>query len=159
MGAASDKRGRGRPPKFTPDLYRAAADEGPRTRRGRQDRLYARRAILLLRERFPDPEGRSWLFNEFNAEAAKWSILAELGRMAEQRGEAFWPAVEWVLERRPKTKDAVKQLRAVRTGKPQPLPDPGRAILKLLEPYPDPVAIEALERVLLAYLADESSQD
>ena len=65
-------------------------------------------------DRYPEVERRSWLINE---EAAKWSILAELGRIRDRRGEeAFWSALEWVLEHRPRVKDAVLELRRYRTG-------------------------------------------
>jgi hypothetical protein len=94
----------------------AAAKVGPRSRHGRHDRIYATRAILLLRQRYLEQdERRSWLFNE---ESAKWSLLAELGRLLDQQGErAFWEATGWIMTHRPKVKDAVRAIRSMRTGR------------------------------------------
>jgi hypothetical protein len=107
---------KGRPPKFSPELMEAAAKVGPQSRHGRHDRLYATRAKLCLKERYAeDDERRSWLFNE---ETAKWSLLAELGRLLEQQGEeAFLEAAGWIMTHQPKVKVAVRAIRSMRTGR------------------------------------------
>jgi hypothetical protein len=94
----------------------AAAARGLRSRHGQQDRIYAARAILLLRQRYlEEDEHRRWLFNE---ETTKWSLLAELGRLLDQQGEgAFWEATGWIMTHRPKVKVAVRAIRSVRTGR------------------------------------------
>jgi hypothetical protein len=115
MEAASENRGRGRPPKFPPEMMKYAEAQGRKTRRGQQDHIYGGLVISDIMRRYPEDERRNWLVNE---ETAKWSILSELGRLRDQRGEeAFWEAVEWVLENRPKVKEAVAVLRRYRTGR------------------------------------------
>jgi hypothetical protein len=110
MEAASENKGRGRPQKFPREAYLAAAAEGPRTRRGQQDHIFARIAITLIRERYPEED---WLCGE----SPKWTLLAELGRVRAQHGErAFWQVTELVLEHRPKVKDAIRTIRRVRIG-------------------------------------------
>ena len=53
MEAASEKRGRGRPPKFPPEAY-PQGPGAPLTHRGKQDRIYAPVARHLIRERYAD---------------------------------------------------------------------------------------------------------
>jgi hypothetical protein len=85
-----------------------------------QNRLYALRAMerlgLLgdnkLEQALADRPVLRWLVDE---EGARWSILAELGRIRDL--EKFDAAVAWVLEHRPKTKEAVAQIRRLRLGK------------------------------------------
>jgi hypothetical protein len=113
MEAASEntsRRPRGRPPKFPPEFYRSAATEGPRTRRGQQEHIYARFAILLIRERYPEED---WLTG---GTRPKWTLLAELRRVRLTHGEAsFWNATEVVLRDRPKVKDGIRAIRRIRT--------------------------------------------
>jgi hypothetical protein len=124
-------RNKGRPRVFD-DAELAAATRmiaggvsptGPKSRRQMQNRLYALRAMdrlgLLeegnLREALADRPALGWLVSE---EGARWAILAELGRIRDS--EAFDTAVRWVLEYRPKTKEAVAEIRRFRTGKSNP---------------------------------------
>ena len=60
-----------------------------------------------------------WLVDE---KGARWGILAKLGRIRDR--EEFDAAVRWVLEYRPRTKEAVAEIRRLRTGKSRP-PDTG----------------------------------
>ncbi len=92
----------------------------PKSRRQMQNRLYALRALerlgLLgdgeLRQALADRPALRWLVCE---EGARWGILAELGRIRDL--EKFEAAVAWVLEHRPKTKEAVARIRRLRTSK------------------------------------------
>lgn len=109
--------------------------QGIRSRKGQQERLIAALIISDIMERYPDDPRREWLVNE---ETARWSVLTELGRLREQRGdEAFWEAVEWVLENRPRVKDAVATLRGYRTGKSPPSGEAGlhREMVKFVNAY------------------------
>ena len=95
---------------------------GPSSRRGRQERAYAfvalRRAGILDE---PSEELKSrlgWLVDD---EGARWGILAQLGRIEDP--ETFREALAWVLEERPKAKDAEAAIRRMRTGRvPQEQP-------------------------------------
>jgi hypothetical protein len=98
--------------------------DGPKGRRQAQNRLYAFRAMerlgLLggdeaLAEALADRPSLRWLADEGGA---RWGILAELGRIKDP--EQFDAAVGWVLEWRPKTKEAVAQIRRLRIGKSKP---------------------------------------
>ncbi len=88
-----------------------------------QNRLYALRAMdrlgLLedgkLGAALADRPALEWLVSE---EGARWAILAELGRIRDPG--AFDTAVRLVLEYRPKTKEAVAEIRRFRTGKSTP---------------------------------------
>jgi hypothetical protein len=88
-----------------------------------QNRLYALRAMdrlgLLedgkLREALAEKPALDWLVSE---EGARWAILAELGRIRDSG--AFDTAVRWVLEYRPRTKEAVARIRRFRIGKSNP---------------------------------------
>ena len=88
-----------------------------------QNRLYALRAMdrlgLLedgkLGAALADRPALKWLVSE---EGARWAILAELGRIRDSL--AFDTAVRWVLEYRPKTKEAVAEIRRFRTGMSNP---------------------------------------
>jgi hypothetical protein len=113
-----EKKGRGRPPKFSAELMRRASADGLRSRHGQHDRIYAQLAIAVIKERYPEPdEHLRWLFDEEKM-MVKWSLLAELGRVCAQHGErAFWQVTEQVLEQRPKVKDAIRTIRRVRTGR------------------------------------------
>jgi hypothetical protein len=152
--ASENPRGRGRPPRFPPEAMRWAAAQGPRTRHGQQDRLYAELAIHLIKQRYPEEdERRSWLFSE-ERKTARWSLLAELGRIRAQRGEeAFLHATEWITERRPKVKDGVRRLRSWRIGIPLREDSLELKLLRVLETYPEARAKEALDNVRLAYEA------
>ena len=136
MEAASEnKRGRGRPSKFPAELLSAGEAQGVTTRRGQQDRIYGALVISDIMERYGSDPRRGWLVNE---ETARWSVLAELGRLREQRGDdAFWEAVAWVLENRPRVKEAVAVLRRYRTGKSAPGSDIGlyRALVETIDAY------------------------
>jgi hypothetical protein len=93
---------------------------GPKSRHQTQNRLYALRALerlgLLgdgeLKHALADRPALRWLVDE---DGARWGILAELGRIRDL--EKFYAAVAWVLEHRPKTKEAVARIRLFRTGK------------------------------------------
>jgi hypothetical protein len=93
---------------------------GPKSRRQTQNRLYALRAFerlgLLgnheLKRALAERPTLRWLVDE---DGARWGILAELGRIRDL--EKFNVAVAWVLEHRPKTKEAVARIRLFRTGK------------------------------------------
>jgi hypothetical protein len=91
----------------------------PRERR-RRNRFYSMRAMdrlgLLGEENLiptlaKRPELR-WLADE---EGARWEVLAELGRIRDPR--RFEAAVGWVLENRPRTKEAKAEIRRLRAGK------------------------------------------
>ena len=92
----------------------------PKNRRQTQNRLYALRALerlgLLgdgeLKQALADRPALRWLVDE---DGARWDILVELGRIRDL--EKFDAAVAWVLEHRPKTKEAVAQIRLFRAGK------------------------------------------
>jgi hypothetical protein len=121
-------KSRGRPKVFDEDLAAAASaiadgvlpNSSLKSRRQMQNRLYALRAMerlgLLeegeLEQALAERPALRWLVNE---EGARWGILAELGRI--RNLEKFDAAVWWVLEHRPKTKEAVAQLRHFRFGK------------------------------------------
>ncbi len=95
-----------------------AGSGGPKTSRGQQDRIYAGLVISDIVRRYGADPRLGWLVNE---ETARWSILAELGRLREQHDEeAFWEAVAWVLENQPKVKSAVAVLRRYRNGSSSP---------------------------------------
>jgi hypothetical protein len=93
---------------------------GSKSSRQTQNRLYALRALerldLLeddkLKQALADRPALRWLVNE---EGARWGILVELGRIRDS--EKFDGAVAWVVEHRPKTKEAVPRIRRFRTGK------------------------------------------
>jgi hypothetical protein len=124
-------RNKGRPKVFDDEELAAAtrmiaggvSPTGPKSRRQMQNRLYALRAMdrlgLLedgeLREALADRPALDWLVSE---EGARWAILAELGRIRDSG--AFDTAVRWVLEYRPRTKEAVAEIRRFRTGKSNP---------------------------------------
>jgi len=122
-------KSRGRPKVFDNEDLAAAASamengvlpsSSPKSRRQMQNRLYALRAMerlgLLeegeLEQALADRPALRWLVNE---EGARWGILAELGRIRDL--EKFDASVAWVLEHRPKTKEAVTRIRHLRTGK------------------------------------------
>jgi hypothetical protein len=124
-------KSKGRPKIFDDGELTSAAEamadgvlaSGPKSRRQRQNRLYALRAMerlgLLgdseLEQALTDKSALKWLVDE---EGARWGILAELGRIKDL--EKFDAAVTWVLEHRPKTNEAVALLRRFRTGKSRP---------------------------------------
>jgi hypothetical protein len=59
------KRGRGRPPKVSPELMQRTAAEGLRSNHGRQDRIDAQLAIHGIKEMYPEEDDRrGWLFSE-----------------------------------------------------------------------------------------------
>jgi hypothetical protein len=84
-----------------------------------QNRLYAVRTLerlgLLgddkLKQALADKPALRWLVDE---EGARWGILIELGRIRDP--EKFDGAGEWVLEHRPKSKEAVARIRRLRAG-------------------------------------------
>lgn len=98
---------------------------GSKSSRRTQNRLYAVRALerlgLLdddkLKQALADRPALRWLVNE---EGARWGILVELGRIRDP--ENFDGAVTWVLEHRPKSKDAVARIRRFRAGRKVSLP-------------------------------------
>jgi hypothetical protein len=65
-----------------------------------------------LKQVLADSPALKWLVD---VDGARWSILAELGRIRDL--EKFDAAVAWVLEHRPKTKEAVRRIRLLRTGR------------------------------------------
>jgi hypothetical protein len=160
-------RNKGRPRVFD-DAELAAATRmiaggvsptGPKSRRQTQNRLYALRAMdrlgLLedgeLREALADRPALDWLVSE---EGARWAILAELGRIRDSG--AFDTAVRWVLEYRPRTKEAVAEIRRFRTGKSNP-PDTRelagevvRAVDDYATRHPGITSDQALEALRLA---------
>jgi hypothetical protein len=70
-------------------------------------------------------------------ERERWTLLAELGRVRGQRGEAaFWSAVEWVMEHRLPVKVGVRMLRSARLGMPPREDSLEPELLKVLRPYP-----------------------
>ena len=99
------------------------APTGAKSRRQMQNRLYALRAMDRLGvledgrlgAALAERPALKWLVSE---EGARWAILAELGRIRDPG--AFDSAVWWVLEYRPKTKEAVAEIRRFRTGKSNP---------------------------------------
>ena len=93
---------------------------GAKSSRHTQNRLYAVRALermgLLddakLKQALVDRPALRWLVDE---EGARWGILVELGRIRDP--ETFDGAVVWVLEHRPKSKEAVAWIRQFRAGR------------------------------------------
>jgi len=85
-----------------------------------QNRLYALRALERLglvgnhelKRALAERPALRWLVDE---DGARWGILAELGRIRDLG--KFDAAVAWVLEHRPKAKEAVARIRPFRTGK------------------------------------------
>ena len=140
-------RNKGRPRVFDDAELAAAArmiaggvsPTGPWSRRQMQNRLYALRAMdrlgLLedgkLGAALADRPALEWLVSE---EGARWAILAELGRIRDSL--AFDTAVRWVLEYRPKTKEAVAEIRRFRTGKSNP-PDTRELADKIIRAVDD----------------------
>jgi|TARA_B100001964_G_C14051899_1_gene517404 hypothetical protein len=116
--AVSEKRKRGRPPTFTPE-YRAlmkAFFPDVQTRRGMTNVLYQQQALGLLR----DDARFKWLVDKdkmIAGEPNAWkpSILAELGRISDE--ETLKVVALRVCEVKPKTKDAIAEIRRFRTGK------------------------------------------
>jgi hypothetical protein len=121
--AASEKGPRrGRPKVFDDRLLEAIGSGGPNTRRGQQERAYAYAAMKragILEEPSEGTKSRlGWLVD---GERARWGILAQLGRIEDP--ETFREALAWVLEERPKAKDAEATIRRMRTGRvPQEQP-------------------------------------
>ncbi len=110
---SSEKAKRGRPPLMDDELLAFAGAAGM-SRRQKQNRYYAMRAINKLVERHgPEAEETAWLYREHRC---RWTILAELGRLAHD-DRVFWDAAGWVLDNEPKTAHAVRVVRAFRTGK------------------------------------------
>ena len=64
-----------------------------------------------MKQALADKPALRWLVDE---EGARWGILIELGRIRDP--EKFDGAVEWVLEHRPKSKEAVARIRRFRAG-------------------------------------------
>jgi hypothetical protein len=139
---------------------------GSKSRRQMQNRLYALRAMerlgLLgdgeLKRALSERPALRWLVDE---EGARWGILAELGRIRDP--EKFDVAVWWVLEYRPKTKEAVPHLRRFRTGRSRH-PDTGdlseeivRAVDRYGRRHPEITRNQELEALRLAaeLLADD----
>jgi hypothetical protein len=98
---------------------------GSKKSRQTQNRLCAIRALerlgLLgddkLKQALADRPALRWLVDE---EGARWGILVELGRIRDP--EKFSVAVAWILEHRPKTKEAVARIRRFRAGRGVSLP-------------------------------------
>ncbi len=65
---------------------------------------------------------------------ARWAILAELGRIRDPG--AFDTALKWILEYRPRTKEAVAEIRRFRTGKSNP-PDTRELADEVVRPVDD----------------------
>lgn len=121
-------KGRGRPRTFDDGELTSVAEtmgngvltSGLKSRRQMQNRLYALRALERLRllgddqlaPTLADRPALRWLVDE---EGARWGILTELGRIRDP--EQFDVAVEWLLARRPKTREAVTRIRRFRTGR------------------------------------------
>jgi len=160
-------RNKGRPRVFNDAELAAAArviaggvsPTGPKSRRQMQNRLYALRAMdrlgLLedskLGAALADRPALEWLVSE---EGARWAILAELGRIRDLG--AFDTAVRWVLEYRPKTKEAVAEIRRFRIGQSKP-PDTRELadeVLRAVDDYatrhPGITPDQALEALRLA---------
>ena len=71
-------------------------------------------------------------------EPRKVGILGELGRIRRGRGEkAFWQVANWLVEEKPKAKEAVVKLRHLRTGKRTPgsASELGNEIFKTIQDY------------------------
>lgn len=128
---AASKRPRGRPPVFSDDALRYAADfsyaRQVRTRRGAQDlvyRMFAVAAIELYSEAYPEKAGAlDWLLKPRRRHA----LLSELGRVAhpksDERGVLQWdePDVSRLIgialqisEAKPSTKAGVAMIRDFR---------------------------------------------
>jgi hypothetical protein len=115
MEAASEnKRGRGRPRIWHPKIMDMLREVEPSlSDRQRQNHLCMATAIEVLqgwkREGILDVDP---LLDDKNRNV---SVLVELGRI--QDPATFFLAVDWYLRERPKVKDAVAEIRRMRTGK------------------------------------------
>ena len=95
-------------------------DPGQRRMRDRMRALRAADRLGLLGEEnlIPTLARRPrlrWLADEGGA---RWSVLAQLGRIGEL--EAFDEAVEWVLERRPRPEEVMAYVRRLKDGAVRP---------------------------------------
>ncbi len=116
--AVSEKRKRGRPPTFSPELRARIAHwySDIKSHRGITDAMYRLRALGLL----TDDARFKWLVDKdkmIAGEPNAWkpSILAELGRISDE--ETLKVVALRVCEVKPKTKDAIAEIRRFRTGK------------------------------------------
>lgn len=122
--AASESARRGRPPAFS-DFHRntlcGVAGHTNVCRRSQVNYCYLIRAIGVLGGKFP------WLWNK-ERQSWKAGILAELGRI--QSPSMLLEASGIVCKEQPKTKDAIRYLRAMRLAKTQE--DVERAAVRLV---------------------------
>jgi hypothetical protein len=131
--AASDKRRRGRPRLLTGDWARTVIWLYPdiRTDRGRQNVTYATEALkrLGLSPEDHPPQGYEhlrWLAdwpasNAGRRSAVKWSILAELGRLAMRASdEAVFLAADRVCKQQLSTKEGTAVVRRFRLQRGAP---------------------------------------
>ena len=109
---AASKKKRGRPQAIGDATLRIIADQRPhiKTRRGRQEMVYASRAAggLMADKRFV------WLTDEKDP-LKKKSILSELGRIENE--EDLKAVALQICELKPKVKEGVAMVRRWRTGK------------------------------------------
>ncbi len=115
MEAASKKRGR--PPVWSPEVMGTLREVLPGlSDRQLQNRLCAVDAIQILQSyQEGDVLDVSPLLDD---ETTSLSVLAELGRI--QDPAAFFSVTDWYLRERPKVKEAVAEIRRMRTGKSPP---------------------------------------
>jgi hypothetical protein len=140
MEADPASKRRGRPPVFPENLYdEAAAPQEPLTRRQRQNRLYARKALDKIDERYGRDERASYFYG---TRTPRWGVLAELGRTLgtmedTEREDDFWQMVMWLLQEQPRVKEAEAELRRMRTGRRLPARTEGLtdALEKAIDSY------------------------
>jgi hypothetical protein len=116
---AKGPRRRGRPRKvFGPEGYgalmAAIGITDQTTRRGQQDALYRMRAVHLLGDDYPWLVDKEKMEAGGNAKAWKPIILAELGRIEDERH--LRTCARQLCEIRPTSKDAVRRIRKWRVG-------------------------------------------
>jgi hypothetical protein len=120
----SEKRRRGRPPRYRPETMTLVGSFCPwvQTVRGRQNKYYESLALQVLRE---EP-GLEWLrdrdaMRQGKLHAYRPTLLQELGRIED--AETIKAVARRLCERKPTTRDAVATIRHFRTGQ-QPAGNP-----------------------------------
>jgi len=114
--AAAQKRPRGRPPAFSPEAMAIARSTGARSRRSQQDFLYRLKAAHLLRRiaalRSSAAARLSWLIDLETGRCLQPSVLAELGRINDNR--AMLRLALALCDVKPPTKVAINWIRQKR---------------------------------------------
>lgn len=169
--AASEKPKRGRPPVMSGDLEKAyrtiLAPEKLKhaSKRYVHDYYFAMKASNVLVEFSPGFKGFEWLICDGNDEypqAFRVSLLAELGRL--QDAETIIEAAKVLCRDKPAVKDAIRRVRAFRTGR-KPKPDKvklANILVDIVNRYRDETGCDwstALAAIELMKEACESAAD